>query len=260
MDSPGSRRWISDRTVRPPTPESKTAIGRWSGETTAAVSGRPRPRPVCGGARGGRRRCCGRPSRSGRRAGRDERHALVVGGQDQPRRTRPRSRCAGRAPPPPPRLMPPRRIGAVEDDRQLGRRVADGGETSLAMAGRTAWASKVRTWSTRSGVEEGEHSSVSAARVSTTTWPYRLRRRQRLLDVAGGDHLGHLDPRRGEEDVDARRITEHHLRHVASRSCRWWSRNDRIRRRRGAGRGGRRTGAIRRRGTGSSPARATARL
>ena len=64
--------------------ESKTAIGRWSGETTAAVSGRPRPRPVCGGARGGRRRCCGRPSRSGRRAGRDERHALVVRGQDQP--------------------------------------------------------------------------------------------------------------------------------------------------------------------------------
>ena len=55
---PGRRRWISDRTVRPPTPESKTPIGRvgGTGHRVRQRATRERGRARAG-ARWARRRC-----------------------------------------------------------------------------------------------------------------------------------------------------------------------------------------------------------
>src|SRR6186997_1366181 len=80
VDSWGVRRRISWRTVRPPTPESKTPIGRGSDTGVLATAGHRRhPRAV--------EDLAGDPDDvlADRRArvGQDERHALVVRADDE---------------------------------------------------------------------------------------------------------------------------------------------------------------------------------
>ena len=64
-------------------------------------------------------------------------------------------------------------------------------------------------------VEEDEHVLAErGAGVDDHELVELAQQREHLLDVARRDHLRHLDPRRGEEDVDARRVAPHHLGEV----------------------------------------------
>src|ERR687896_1681568 len=86
VDSSGRRRRISERTVRPPTPESKTPIGRGSACRSTVSRSVPGERwgalLELGGKRGGDAPDPLADRRVGTRG--DERDALVVGEENQP--------------------------------------------------------------------------------------------------------------------------------------------------------------------------------
>src|SRR6185369_6868880 len=89
VDSSGLRRRISRRTVSPPTPESKTPIGRESvtdAATRSARGGERRSASRAGGRCGDAEECTrhldGVAAHVGARLGDDVRRALVAGGAD----------------------------------------------------------------------------------------------------------------------------------------------------------------------------------
>ena len=107
------------------------------------------------------------------------------------------------------RIDAARRIGAVDQVADLGCRVADRAER-VGHRDRVVDRRRVvgDDLDDRVGrVEEREVDVVEMARhVDDDGGVDAAQQRQRLLDVARGEHLGHLDARRGEQDVDARRI------------------------------------------------------
>src|SRR5664280_635377 len=122
--SNGDRRRISRKTLRPPTPESKTPIGR--GSDTASVS----HRGVDRGATKKRQRHPSYIAAHGRVWARDdERHAFVVGLDDKAPvghnlKVGPSAQSPGQ-------LIvtdAAARVSPVDDELHLIRRVADGGE------------------------------------------------------------------------------------------------------------------------------------
>ena len=145
-----------------------------------------------------------------RRVGEDERHALVVRLDDEHAVARRRGAPApGRAPARGPRVDAARRVGPVDEVADLRRRVADHPErvgdgdrvVDRRRVVRDDLDDRVRQ------VEEREVDVVQHRRhVDHDRAVDPAEERQDLVDVAGRDHLGHLDPRRGEQDVDPRRV------------------------------------------------------
>ena len=98
-----------------------------------------------------------------------------------------------------------RRVGAVDEVLDLARRVADLLER-LGHRDRVADRRRVVGHDLEDGVglvEQGERQLVQPdARVDDHEVVQPAHQRERLLEVADQDHLGHLDARRGEQDVD----------------------------------------------------------
>ena len=107
------------------------------------------------------------------------------------------------------RVDPARRVGAVDEVADLRRRVADHPER-VGDGDRVVDRRRVvrDDLDDRVGqVEEREVDVVEDRRhVDDDRAVDPAQQRQDLVDVAGRDHLGHLDARRGEQDVDPRRV------------------------------------------------------
>ena len=115
------------------------------------------------------------------------------------------------------RIDPAGRIGTVDQVADLGRGVADRpervGDRDRVVDRRRVVGDDLDDRVAR--IEEREVDVVHVARhVDDDHRVDPAQQREDLLDVARGDHLGHLDPGRGQQDVDARRVAPEDIAQV----------------------------------------------
>ncbi len=115
------------------------------------------------------------------------------------------------------RIDAARRIGPVDEVADLRGRVADRpervGDGDRVVDGRGVVGDDLDDDVAR--VEERQVDVVEIARhVDDDRGVDAAQQRQHLVDVTRGEHLGHLDPRRREQDVDPGRVAPEHVAQV----------------------------------------------
>ena len=154
----------------------------------------------------------------GGRVGEHERDALVVRAHDEPAaRAHGVLRHAPERPGEGLGVEAARRVGAVHEVADLGRRVADHPERvrhhHRAVDRRRVVGHDLEDRVRR--VEEQEVDVVDDGRgVDDDHVVDAAQQRHRLVEVADGDHLRHLDARRREQDVDPGRVAPQHVLEV----------------------------------------------